>query len=102
MSDCPARECGDPDCVCDPMAGVSDNRPQADTQSETVAHDDTLRDRIAAVLNGASTNTGIPLQPWYASGLADAVIAALGLERQDHYDPYCDHYRYVTDWIAPK
>ena len=31
---------------------------------------------------------------------ADAVIAELGLERQEHYDPDCDHYRYVTDWIA--
>lgn len=33
--------------------------------------------------------------------MADAVIAELNLERQDHYDPHCDYYRYVTDWIAP-
>ena len=44
------------------------------------------------------------LRPGYVlhnDHVADAVIAALGLERQDHYDPCCDHYRYVTDWIAP-
>jgi len=33
--------------------------------------------------------------------LADAVIRELNLERQDHYDPDCDYYRYATDWIAP-
>lgn len=34
--------------------------------------------------------------------MADAVIADLGLERQDHYDPDCEYYRYVTDWISDR
>lgn len=33
---------------------------------------------------------------------ADAVIRELGLEPQCHYDPDCDYYRYVTDWIDPQ
>lgn len=36
----------------------------------------------------------------FAWTLADAAIRELGLEPQVHYDPDCDHYRYVTDWIA--
>ncbi len=34
--------------------------------------------------------------------LADAVIRELGLEPQAHYDPDCEFYRYVTDWIDPQ
>lgn len=70
-----------------------------------------LRARIAAVLYERSVRrAGLDLrwatltqdvvkQFWLDD--ADAVIAAVGLERQAHYDPDCDYYRYVTDWIAP-
>lgn len=34
--------------------------------------------------------------------LADAVIRELKLETQAHYDPDCEFYRYVTDWIDPQ
>ena len=81
---------------------------------------DSLRDRIAAVQSkhhhwdfaGALTcacgeDFGLDgdagwesaVQEW-AKHVADAVIAELDLERQDHYDPACRYHRYVTDWKA--
>jgi hypothetical protein len=36
----------------------------------------------------------------YDLHVADAVIAALGLEIQAHYDPHCRYHRWVTDWEA--
>lgn len=66
-----------------------------------------LRTRIAATIcdwyNGenvwAETDDAVR-DEW--KSCADAVIAALGLEPQVHYDPDCEFYRYVTDWIDPQ
>lgn len=55
-----------------------------------------LRTRIAAVVHQYSVP--IPM----AELVADAVIRELGLEPQAHYDPDCEFYRYVTDWIDPQ
>ena len=64
---------------------------------------DHLRDRIAAVLASVEVVLdGDNLNQTSAWLLADAVIAALGLEPQVHYDPDCEFYRYVTDWIDPQ
>ena len=52
-------------------------------------------DRVNGVIDTEGSD-GIDM-----AAVADAVIAELNLERQDHYDPDCDYYRYVTDWIAP-
>ena len=49
-----------------------------------------------------SDNFHAYLEQDVALELADAVIAELGLEPQVHYDPDCDFYRYVTDWIDPQ
>lgn len=54
---------------------------------------DTLRTRIAAVLYGY-------VEPSHRYDLADAVIAELGLERQDGDWPFDKRHRYVTDWEA--
>lgn len=63
---------------------------------------DTIRTRIAnAAGDFLSDNFHAYLEQDVALELADAVIRELNLERQDHYDPDCDYYRYVTDWIAP-
>ncbi|MFM8798690.1 MAG: hypothetical protein ACKODT_07015, partial [Fluviibacter sp.] len=81
-------------------------------QPDTNQH--TLRDRIAAALfnvdNGGivayletdepeilDTDRVIDGTINFAE-LADAVIAALGLERQAHYDTDCRYHRYVTEW----
>ena len=62
---------------------------------------DDLRDRIAAALKSEAEKRGIyKIADFDFPFLADAVIRELNLERQDHYDPDCDYYRYVTDWIA--
>ena len=69
----------------------------------------TLRDRIAAVLlpdleYAAAYNPGEDPEVW-AYRLADAVIEALRLHRNDEEDEYGGYkptgrYRYVTEWQA--
>ena len=73
-----------------------------------------LRTRIAAALRKVLLDTEWSRGVESASGeqwvqidgvvdpteLGDAVIRALGLERQAHYDPHCAYHRYVTDWRA--
>lgn len=59
---------------------------------------DKIRDRIAAAIYA----NVIPTPPEsVVEQVADAVIRELKLEPQVHYDPDCEFYRYVTDWIDP-
>lgn len=60
---------------------------------------DSPRTRIAAVLNEAYPQ-GRYARYHYA--VAGDLIRELGLEPQVHYDPDCEFYRYVTDWIDPQ
>lgn len=53
---------------------------------------DSLRDRIAAVIDAHTYGTNKR-----AYEVADAVIAALGLSEQTHCDE-CANHRYVTEW----
>ena len=86
---------------------------------------DDLRTRIAAIVSahtpghlpdeGIDCNCGEGFRPesrgWveraveverlWSQHVADALIRELNLEPQDHYDPDCPYYRYVTDWINP-
>ena len=55
-----------------------------------------LRTRIAAAIESIRIQ-----RDGDAARMADAVIHELGLETQCHYDPDCDYYRYVTEWINP-
>lgn len=69
-----------------------------------------LRDRIAAVLADHHALAGCSCQgvdPMHGQTLhlADAVIAELGLHRNDEEDEYGGYkptgrHRYVTDWMA--
>lgn len=61
-----------------------------------------LRTRIAyAIAQADGDLPGMEPDSWdYV--LADAVIAELRLKPQVHYDPECEFYRYVTDWIDPQ
>lgn len=59
---------------------------------------DNLRERIAAVMRAADKKVAGFID---YDELADAVIRELKLEPQVHYDPDCEFYRYVTDWIDP-
>lgn len=66
---------------------------------------DDLRARIAAVAQHCREHKpehecvcSMPPTDWDYE-LADAVIRELNLEPQDHYDPDCPYYRYVTDWV---
>lgn len=62
---------------------------------------DTLRDRIAAAVFQTRVNQGDPIVTMVdCNGIADAVIAALGLRYQlaPEGGPWTGHHRYLTDW----
>ena len=59
-----------------------------------------LRDRIAAAIDRRLTEEAVGHTYEVCLMAADAVIAELQLERQEHYDPSVSAHRFVTDWKA--
>lgn len=77
-----------------------DKQAIPDIAPSTVAHNRDLRDRIAAVIE--ETICG-HWEEGFGVAVADAVIAELGLTKEDEYNPYDPfpppyRVRYVTEW----